>query len=319
MYERYFTTPRAQLEDAPPKIVPEVQKMKRLFAAVFALALCALAAVPSFADMGPKDQLTVYVENAPSETYYLDLLYKPDDPSQTPYDNMANDDSAYDETMLAALCSRESEGWYPAYVFGTEAPMWGGLTGSGNGGRMVHVFGYFGLPSTYRIIIVTKSGDSFVSDTLTRSSLQSSVTVDYAAKTVSAPSPARMYITQFVCTCVPTLIIEGIIFVLFGYLKRGLSRKRNLLVFLGANVATQLALTATLGTMMIRSGVIGVYLALIPAEAAVAAAEAVVYACALDGYRKRRAVLYAICANACSCAAGFLSIDRLANLLYGLG
>ena len=37
------------------------------------LTICTLT-ITAFADMGPKDQLTIKVENAPEELYYLDLL-----------------------------------------------------------------------------------------------------------------------------------------------------------------------------------------------------------------------------------------------------
>lgn len=292
---------------------------RKILTAAAALLMCGLAAAPAFADMGPKDQLTVYVENAPDEEYYLDLLYQPSDPTSEsePYDNLQSDSHDYDETMTAALCAYEDEGWYPAYVYGTGAPMWGSLVGNEKNGRMVHTFGYFGLPDTYRIIIVTKSGASFVSDTYTRASLQSAVTVDYGAKTVDVPSPAAQYAAQFLGTCIPTLIIEGLLLALFGYLKKDI-RRRNFLTFLAVNVATQIALSATLGTMMIRSSVVGVFFFLIPAEIVVAAVEAIIYAYALRGYRKRRAVIYAVAANACSCAFGFLSLYKLAEFVYSL-
>ena len=38
------------------------------------LLAAALLTVPVLADMGPKPQLTVRVENGPEELYYLDLL-----------------------------------------------------------------------------------------------------------------------------------------------------------------------------------------------------------------------------------------------------
>lgn len=44
---------------------------RKLF--LFLLA-AALLTVPVFADMGPKPQLTVRVENGPEELYYLDIL-----------------------------------------------------------------------------------------------------------------------------------------------------------------------------------------------------------------------------------------------------
>ena len=44
--------------------------------------------------------------------------------------------------------------------------MWGNLVGTPYGNYMVHTFSYFGVPDTYRIIIVTESGTVTVSDVL---------------------------------------------------------------------------------------------------------------------------------------------------------
>ena len=61
---------------------------------------------------------------------------------------------------------------------------WGELTGEPDGsGAMLHSFRYYGVPETYRILMVTASGETFLSDVLTRRTLQSSVTVDWTAKT----------------------------------------------------------------------------------------------------------------------------------------
>ncbi len=58
--------------------------------------------------------------------------------------------------------------------------MWGNLIGEADSERMVHKFGYVGVPDTYRIILVTKSGNVSVSKVYTREALQSSITFDYA-------------------------------------------------------------------------------------------------------------------------------------------
>ena len=54
--------------------------MKRASLRAFVCALLASLALTTFAfaDSGPKPQLTVRVENAPQEPYYLDLLAKGD-------------------------------------------------------------------------------------------------------------------------------------------------------------------------------------------------------------------------------------------------
>ncbi len=192
------------------------------FCVLLALA-AALLTVSAFADTGPKAQLKVLVKNAPEEPYYLDLLEKGDYQGHT-YGSGDGDDTysgldwsyseeeiaALDSELLDALRAAVPEGWHACTAQGTNgAPMWGDLIGSDAGGVRLHSFRYHGVPDTYRIILVTKSGESWVSGVLHRATLQSSATVDWAARIANAPSPAMAYALQFLCTLLPTLLIEG--------------------------------------------------------------------------------------------------------------
>lgn len=164
----------------------------------------ALLTVSAFADTGPKAQLKVLVKNAPEEPYYLDLLEKGDYQGHT-YGSGDGDDTysgldwsyseeeiaALDSELLDALRAAVPEGWHACTAQGTNGvPMWGDLIGSDAGGVRLHSFRYHGVPDTYRIILVTKSGESWVSGVLHRATLQSSATVDWAARIANAPSPA---------------------------------------------------------------------------------------------------------------------------------
>ena len=172
--------------------------MKRsLRNSILLLLTAMLLTVSALADSGPKAQLTVKVVNAPSEPYYLDLLEKGDYQGHT-YGSGDGDDTysgldwsyseeeitALDDELLDALRAAVPEGWHACTAQGTNgAPMWGDLIGSDAGGVRLHSFRYHGVPDTYRIILVTKSGESWVSDTLHRATLQSSATVDWAKRT----------------------------------------------------------------------------------------------------------------------------------------
>ena len=182
--------------------------MKRsLRNSILLLLTAMLLTVSALADSGPKAQLTVKVVNAPSEPYYLDLLEKGDYQGHT-YGSGDGDDTysgldwsyseeeiaALDDELLDALRAAVPEGWHACTAQGTNgAPMWGDLIGSDAGGVRLHSFRYHGVPDTYRIILVTKSGESWVSGVLHRATLQSSATVDWAARTANAPSPAMAY------------------------------------------------------------------------------------------------------------------------------
>lgn len=260
------------------------------------LLLCGTA----LADMGPKPLLTVRVENAPEEPYLLDLLEMGS--AQALHENLTSQElAAVDPALLDALLSAIPEGWHACLAQGSSGPpIWGDLT-SPDG---CHTFGYAGLPETYRILLVSASGEVFLSEPRTRTVLQSSVTVDCAAKTVSAPPTWIGYLLQFLATLVPTVLLEGLLLPVFGY-----SWRKNRKPFLLANLATQGALAVFCAVLFLREGFgIMVSLVLIPAELVIFLAEAQVYRRFFVGRQPGRAVLYALCANLCSALVGwFLS------------
>ncbi|MFA9422604.1 MAG: hypothetical protein ACERLG_03440 [Sedimentibacter sp.] len=265
----------------------------------------------AYADIGPKDKLTVHVVNPPDELYYLDLLAQ----DTNTYNNFYNEGEreAFNQNMVKLLYSYENEGWRPALVEGTGGPMWGDLVGKYSGNDMIHTFEYVGVPDKYRIIIVTESGKVSVTDAYTRKSLQSSITYDYSNGRVTVPPVLLSYILQFLTTCIPTLIIEGIILVLFGF-----KIKENWKVFLIVNLVTQIGLTLTLGASLIHNGPVTVYFMQFPAEIGIIIIETFLYGKLLKGKSVRQRHIYGITANLLSWAVGFFLLSyqyQLLNLL----
>ena len=147
--------------------------MKRRFrAAVLLLVLTVLLTTVVFADSGPKPQMAVRVVHAPQEAYYLDLL---DEGTYT--GAYETDETGLDPALLQAFRAAIPSGWHGCISQGsTRAPIWGDLTGqAGENGEMLHTFRYVGVPQTYRILMVTQSGEVFLSDVLQRDTLQSIV------------------------------------------------------------------------------------------------------------------------------------------------
>lgn len=303
--------------------------MKRsLRNSILLLLTAMLLTVSALADSGPKAQLTVKVVNAPSEPYYLDLLEKGDYQGHT-YGSGDGDDTysgldwsyseeeiaALDDELLDALRAAVPEGWHACTAQGTNgAPMWGDLIGSDAGGVRLHSFRYHGVPDTYRIILVTKSGESWVSDTLHRATLQSSVTVDWAAKTVSVPPAVVAYALQFLCMLIPTLLIEGVLLYVFGYRSKK-SWKRFLLV----NLITQGGFAVYLAVTVLNHGVSGWSLLFyIPIELVITLAEVLLDRWLLTEKGKGRAMGYAIVANIHSATVGLLLIDPLWKLIVSI-
>lgn len=301
---------------------------KSLRNSILLLLTAMLLTVSALADSGPKAQLTVKVENAPSEPYYLDLLEKGDYQGHT-YGSGDGDDTysgldwsyseeeiaALDDELLDALRAAVPEGWHACTAQGTNGvPMWGDLIGSDAGGVRLHSFRYHGVPDTYRIILVTKSGESWVSDTLHRATLQSSATVDWAKRTANVPSPAMAYALQFLCMLLPTLLIEGVLLYVFGYRSKK-SWKRFLLV----NLITQGGFAVYLAVTVLNHGVSGWSLLFyIPIELVITLAEVLLDRWLLTEKGKGRAMGYAIVANIHSATVGLLLIDPLWRFIVSI-
>lgn len=283
---------------------------KRFFSVIVLLVGLCFCGVTAMADTGPKPALSVTVLHPPQEPYYLDLLVQ----QGIPYDNLYETRSDLDEEMLEQLESQIPDGWYPALSYGNGIPLHGKLTGEvGKNGAMVHLFSYFGVPEEYRIFLVTESGNMALSVPLQKEAFQEKVQFDYAAAQqmpfgearANRPSPLLAYGIQFLTTLLPTLLLEGVVLVLFHYPLR-----RNMRPFLAANLTTQLLLTVALGRVLHQNGLIEAYLLLPVFELLIFTLEAAYYRKALVCRAGRgKPVLYALAANLLSFGCGLVMMN----------
>ena len=102
-----------------------------------------------------------------------------------------------------------------------------------------------------------------------------------------------------------TLLIEGIVFFLFGYRSR-----RSWIVFLCVNLATQAFLNCMLSNVLDYESYVP-FLAFILSEIVIVIAECLAFPLLTREKRKGRAVLYALCANLLSLAAGGWMLSNL--------
>ncbi len=285
----------------------QISKVKKVFILCFMMMVIFSWTTPAYADMGPKAKLVIHVQNPPKELYYLDILTK--DISE--YDNIREEvRPTLNQDMVKLLYSYENEDWKPGLAEGTHVPMFGNLVGEQDGDEMVHTFSYFGVPDTYRIIIVTESGKVSVSDDYTRHALQSRVTYDYSNGKITVTPIWISYSIQFLTTCIPTLIIEGIILLLFGF-----KLKDNWKPFLLINVVTQVVLTLIVGVSLIKNGTTAAYSMQFPVEIAILITETILFRKFLTGKSNGRRCIYGIVANIASWAIGFFLIRYQFELL----
>jgi hypothetical protein len=273
---------------------------------VVGIALSLAVALPSpvYADFGPKPSITIVVKNPPAEEYYLDLLINENQGNGR--SNLNDELNSLDPAKLKLLEEYHVDGWTPALVQGTSAPLFGKLTGNRQGKDMVHTFSYFGTPDRFKIIIITPDNRMLVSPEIMRDTFQMTITYDYQTATFTNRSIFVAYLLQIVSTLLPTLLIEGLLLLLFGF-----SLRKNLWPFLLVNLATQVLLTAALGTAGITQGMFAAYLLALPAELVVIIIESIAFALLLKQHGKGRRIAYAITANLVSLIASLVAMTVL--------
>jgi len=277
--------------------------MKRSCRSLLFLLLAVLVlTVSAFADMGPKSQLIVRVKQAPEELYYLDLLAEGS--AVDLHDYLSEEERAkLDPALLESLIAAVPKDWHACVAQGVKgAPIFGKLTADKDG---IHQFSYHGVPWTYRILMVTKNGEVYLSDVQERTVLQSSVTVDWSKQTLSVPPVWAGYALQFAATFFPTLFLEGLILVFMGLTRN----RRNWIPFFVINLITQGALAAWCSVTFLREGFgIMFMLLFVPAEVLITVVETLLYRRTLTDCTLTRATVYAVFANVCSAVLGwFLS------------
>ncbi len=289
--------------------------IRRSLLALTSLALLTfLLILPVSADMGPKPQIVITVENPPAGDYYLDLCEVPFSDREL-YSDLSDEElAALPPAAYDALLAYHDGGFRAMLTAGTNgAPLFGKLTGEAQAdGTVQHTFSYHGTPTEYRILVVLPDGTATASETIHRDTFRQTVTFDYASGGVKVEtSVVGGYLTQFATTLLGTLLLEGVILWAFGYAWR-----KNWKPFLIVNLVTQLGMTAFTGTTLIFSGELSAYIVFILAELVIFAVEAVAYALLLRDRSRVRAILYAIVANLVSACFGWLLIGWLFQIIY---
>ena len=185
------------------------------------------------ADSGPKAAVNITISNPPSEPYYIALLET--------YDNRAAGiDRKYvhvekeDYQIADMLFEYEEDGFY-LYCYGGGASS---IFYSENMNVKDFVNYHYMVPSTFKVVIVTKSGDIRVSNAITRKAFDADCRYDYLNNTLEEVNVYNNYIPRLIAESAIylgiTLVVEGLILLCFG-----LFRLKNLIPFVIINVVTQ--------------------------------------------------------------------------------
>lgn len=279
--------------------------LRRIF---MVLILMAALGIYAFADFGPKPSVVVEFENAGDQEYYVTLVAK-EDKLGSPYSRVTAEDQP--ETDDIAIWNRLVAYEDPdGMVFAGNVQK---LTGDG-----AYVWGYY-PPSEFRVLIYFPDTDSFVesSEILEQYAFDSYYQMDFNDlpenwnDAVAAIPVTRKYnllwqITAFLLRLAVTVAVECLLAVLFGF-----KGKRQMLLVLAVNCATQLAMN-----LLILDESVGLFVfyvlqyALI--EVGVILAEGLVYCLALpklatpEQNRNIHPIAFAFFGNVASFSLGFL-------------
>lgn len=275
--------------------------MKRsLLIYIILIACCLTCSLSVYADIGPKPTLKVIAKNMPDTTCYLDLLV--DYSSKGVHQNIYKVDK-YNPKLFAKLKEYSVDGWRSAMVTGTMPPLSGDIICQINNGKCTLNFGYTGVPDRLKIIVVSADGNTKVSNEMKRRAFNSTVYFDYKTGSASESSPVWAYLLQFIITCLATLIIEGLVLLLFRF-----NLKQNYKPFIAINILTQVLLTTVVFTAMYQWGTLSAILLYFPFEIAIFIIEALLFAKYLKQHSKVRRVLYALAANSISFICGIMAM-----------
>ena len=275
-----------------------MKKYRIIFIAViFILILPSIA----YCDIGPKPSIEVIVKNPPKVEYYLDLLV--DYEGEGLYPNIREEDK-YSADMYNILKNYNSDGWRPAMVTGSKVPIFGDIIGKKDGENMVHSFSYIGVPNRFKIIIVTADGETIVSENIVkRKAFNSRVYFDYNTKKLWENSIALAYIKQFFTTYPTTLLIQGLILLVFCF-----SLKKNWEPFVIIDLITQILLTFIIFGAMYKQGSLAAIFFYIPFEIIILIIEAKLFKKYLVEHSESRRKAFAIVANIVSFLVGIIGI-----------
>ena len=214
---------------------------KRMFAAsLVAFIIVTLFSRVVMADTGPKRSIEIKLINPPTEPYYVAIV------CPTKYVADINDVSRGDRIPEDHDWVREifydyNEDGYRLFTYagGRNSIKYSEEPRDFYSGENMIDYGYM-VPSTFKVMIVTESGEVTVSNEITPKIFHSRCIYNYSTNTLNEiiiPSFGPGFYIETALYLVITLVVEGLILLCFG-----LFRKKNLKYFLIVNVTTQFML-----------------------------------------------------------------------------
>lgn len=270
--------------------------MKQFLVLFLIILLCSTALVIGHADAGPKPSITVVMKNMPDIVCYADLLIKVEyDPGRSNKFNQLK----YNQMLVEKLVKYNVEGWIPIVTNGLYR-VYGDIICEIKNEKCVMNFSYI-APDKFKIIVVTESGEVVVSNEVKKRAFNSIIYFDFKTGEAEEGPLLISYILQFITTCILTLIMEGMVLLLFRF-----NLKKNLKPFLAINILTQVLLTVIIFWGMYSMGIFGAIILYLFAEIIIFMLEARLFAKYLREHSESRRVIFSITANILSFFLGLV-------------
>lgn len=247
------------------------------------------------ADNGPKPELKIIVENPPDDEYYLDLLVD----YEVNYGYTWLHEEDYDQEKIKIFKDFRDGNWRPALLTKTRAPITGKLIGIREGDKVIHEFGYT-LPDKFKIAILDRDNKITVSDEITLETFKTTITYDYKNNSINNENRISSF-KDIMKTCIVTLIIEGIVLLLFRF-----SIKKNIKPFILINVLTQVLLYVVLNLVVYKYNVTSFIPTFITMEGIILIIESILFLKHLKEHTIKRRIAFSVVANILSCLSGFV-------------
>ncbi|CDZ75270.1 putative secreted protein [Peptoniphilus sp. ING2-D1G] len=260
-------------------MIKNVSFTKILYLSFFVLFVFSTAV---YADMGPKPEIVVTVENFGFNT----KIYPSSESENFRFDQDWADELDEDFVKEYKIMNRGNDG----------APVMSDVKLKDD--TLTYKL-YYRVPENLRFVIV-KDGEVRTSNFIDIKAFNEKLSLDLETMELKRDLPIFfLYILQFFKTFIPTILIELGVLILFGY-----SLEKNIKAFLVINLVTQGLLNVASTYIFLFGGLLALYLTILPLEIFVLIIESIYYKNNLVGQSKIRNISYGIFANISSFVAG---------------
>ncbi len=297
----------------------------RKYKAILAFLILILTAgltVNIQADVGPKPTSTITISGV-EEPYYFDVLYETNNQLSILTPEEIEDQIEYyyyRDDFPSILNGYKDSDNFVSYSLYEDIPHT--IT---NPEDNVFKLGYFSPPSVFKAVVVTESGNMFVSDIVNKTFFDAEFTWDLSDVNISNPDSQVTLnagniheniprVTGFLSTISISIVITvalelGVLFI-FGY-----RQKQSYMTALIINIITQLILFTAIYTTNLFMSIYGGILALLLGELFVFIFEIIYYSKKLTEHSRGKAIGYGFLANLVSLILGTYILSLITNIL----